>query len=148
MTSDQITRVCNACIERCEAGSTWPPDFAEFIALVAEVGGGLVGLTVSDVIAEYKRWKSESWRYGTSEQFPWRHPILYHICVEMRREGVERRLTQQEMDRLAGVKLARWEKKLAAGFSVPPIRRQIAAPKNPSGPTPAMQMAAGKRYVE
>lgn len=140
MTSDQLTRVCNACIERCTAGSTWPPDFAEFVALVAEAGGGKLGLTVSDVNAEYQRWKSESWRYGSSELFPWKHPVLYHICVEMRREGVERRLTQPEMDKLAAKKLTNWEKRIAAGYSIPPIRRQIAAPVRPDGPTPAQQM--------
>jgi hypothetical protein len=140
MTSEQLTRVCNACIERCAAGSTWPPDFAEFVALVAEAGGGRLGLTVSEVTAEYQRWKSEGWRYSSSELFPWRHPVLYHICVEMRREGVERRLTQPEMDKLAAKKLASWEKRIVAGYSIPPVRRQIAAPAAPSGPTPAQIM--------
>nr|WP_165367016.1 replication protein P [Serratia liquefaciens] len=142
MTSEQLTRVCNACVERCTSGNTWPPDFAEFVALVAEAGGGKLGLTVADVTAEYKRWKSESWRYNSSEQFPWKHPVLYHICVEMRREGVERKLTQPEMEKLAGTKLGRWEKKIASGYSVPPIRRQIAAPTRPDGPTPAQEKYA------
>lgn len=137
MTNAQMTNVCNACIERCAGGNSWPPDFAEFVQLVAEAGGGLLGFKTSDVLAEYDRWKNKSWKYNSSEAFPWRHPVMYHICVEMRREGVERRLTQPEMEKLAGKKLQQWEKKIAAGYSVPPIRRQIAAPTTPAGPTPA-----------
>jgi hypothetical protein len=140
MSSEQLTRVCNVCVERCAAGSTWPPDFAEFVALVAEASGGSFGLSVEDVKQEYTSWKNDTWRYGSSEHYPWRHPVLYHICVEMRREGVERRLTQPEMDKLAASKLAHWEKRVAAGYSVPPIRRQLSAPARPSGPTPAQQM--------
>jgi hypothetical protein len=123
------------------AGSTWPPDFAEFVALVAEAGGGKLGLTVAEVTAEYQRWKSESWRYSSSEQFPWRHPVLYHICVEMRREGIERRLTQPEMEKLASKKLSNWEKRITAGLSVPAIRKQIATrTTTAAGPTPAQLM--------
>ncbi|WP_265012994.1 hypothetical protein [Klebsiella variicola] len=34
MSEAQITVVCRQCMERCAAGSTWPPDLAEFVALV------------------------------------------------------------------------------------------------------------------
>jgi hypothetical protein len=142
MTSDQLTRVCNACIERCEAGNSWPPDFAEFVALVAEAGGGALGITTADVLDELTRWRNESYRYGGSEQFPWRHPVLYHICIDIRRAGVERRLTEQEQKKLAGTLLRKWEKKIAAGFSIPPVCRQIAAPRAPAGLTPAQEMHA------
>ncbi|WNJ81653.1 replication protein P [Cedecea neteri] len=140
MTSDQMTNVCNACIERCAAGNNWPPDFAEFVGLVAEAGGGRLNLTTANVLEELTRWRNESYKYGSSEQFPWRHPVLYHICVEIRRTGVERKLTAGEQERLAGNLLQKWEKKITAGFSIPPIRRQIAAPKAPAGPTPAQEM--------
>lgn len=135
-----MTNVCNACIERCAGGNSWPTDFAEFVSLVAEAGGGLLGLKTGDVMAEYDRWKNQSWKFNSSEAFPWKHPVLYHICVELRREGVERRLMQTELERLAGTKLQKWEKKLAAGYSIPPIRRQIAAPASSAGPTPAQLM--------
>ena len=142
MTSIQITNVCKSCIERCAAGNSWPPDLAEFISLTAEVSGGRLNLTVKNVIDELKRWRNESYKYGSSEQFPWHHPVLYHICIEIRRLGVERKLTATEQERLAGTLLQRWEKKVATGFSVPPIRRQIAAPKTPAGLTPAQELMA------
>ena len=140
MTPSQMTNVCKACVERCAAGNSWPPDFAEFVGLVAEVGGGRLNLTVKNVLDELTRWRNESYRYSSSEKFPWRHPVLYHICIEIRRLGIERRLTEGEQERLAARLLQKWEKKIAAGFSVPPIRRQIAAPKAPSGLTPAQEL--------
>lgn len=137
MTSEQITRVCNACVERCVSGNTWPPDFAEFVSLVAECGGGMLGLTVDDVLAENKRWRNEFYRYNSTEAFPWKHPVLYQICIVLKRKGIENRLTDKELRELAGRELIHWEKRAKSGLPIPPIRRQIAAPKAPSGPTPA-----------
>ncbi|EHY9925841.1 TPA: replication protein [Salmonella enterica subsp. enterica serovar Lehrte] len=137
LTSDQMTNVCNSLVSRCSGGNTWPPSLAEFVALVADAGGGLLGLTTSDVMAEYKRWRNESYRYASSELFPWSQPVLYQICTELRRAGVERQMTQPELERHAASQLAKWEKHLAEGRPIPPVRKQIAAPRHPSGPTPA-----------
>lgn len=38
MSEAQIMLVCRQCMERCAAGSTWPPDLAEFVALVSASG--------------------------------------------------------------------------------------------------------------
>ncbi|MEA1064714.1 replication protein P [Erwinia sp. HR93] len=132
-----MTNVCNSLVNRCAGGNSWPPSLAEFVALVADAGGGRLGLTTSDIMAEYTRWRNESYRYDSSEAFPWRHPVLYQICTEMRRTGVERQLTQGEMEGLAARQLAKWEKHLTEGKPIPPVRKQIAAPRHPSGPTPA-----------
>nr|WP_157831376.1 MULTISPECIES: replication protein P [Enterobacterales] len=142
MTSDQITRVCNGCVSRCAAGNTWPPDLAEFMALTAECGANPFGLNTDDVMAEYKRWRNESYRYSSSDKFPWHHPVLYHICIEMRRAGVEKRMTTGELERLAERLLTKWVKNVSNGMSIPPIRRQLAAPQHPSGPTPAQLLHA------
>ncbi|MFS9379444.1 replication protein P [Citrobacter sp. ANG330] len=132
-----MTNVCNSLVSRCSGGNTWPPSLAEFVALVADAGGGLLGLTTSDVMAEYKRWRNESYRYSCSEEFPWRHPVLYQICTGLRRTGVERQMTQPELERHAVCQLTKWEKHLSEGRPIPPVRKQIAAPRHPSGPTPA-----------
>ncbi|PWC25162.1 MULTISPECIES: replication protein P [Brenneria] len=137
LTENQLATVVNGCLERCAAGNTWPPDLAEFMSLVTECGANPFGLNVDDVMAEYKRWRNESYRYSGSEKFPWRHPVLYHICIEMRRAGVERRMTAGELERLAERQLTKWVKNVSNGMSIPPIRRQLAAPKHPAGPTPA-----------
>ncbi|WP_320679256.1 replication protein P [Enterobacter hormaechei] len=132
----------NALIRRCAGGSTWPPSLAEFVALVADVRGTVLGLKTEDVVAEYWRWRNESYRYDCAEKFPWRHPVLYQICTAMRRRGKERQLTERELDVLAGELLATWEERAAAGQPVPPVRKQVAAPRHPSGPTPAELLKA------
>ncbi|MCX8984822.1 replication protein P [Citrobacter portucalensis] len=135
-----MTSACNAMVARCATGNSWPPDLAEFVTLVAECDGGALGLKVSDVMAEYKRWRNESYRYSCSEEFPWRHPVMYQICTELRRTGVERQMTQPELERHAAGQLAKWEKHLVDGKPIPPVRKQIAAPRHPAGPTPAQQL--------
>jgi hypothetical protein len=129
-------------VARCKAGNSWPPDLAEFVTLVADCGGNALGLKTADVMAEYKRWRNESYRYGSSDQFPWRHPVLYQICTEMRRTGIERRMTEKELEQLAASQLAKWEKHVADGHQIPPVRKQIAAPRHAPGPTPAQLLKA------
>ena len=136
MTEQQIRQVCRQCMDRCRAGETWPPDLAEFVALISESGANPFGLTVDAVMEEYRRWRNESWRYDGSDKYPWTQPVLYHICLEMRDKGIERQMTEGELKRLAERQLAKWAKHVGDGFSVPPVRRQLAAPKRPSGPTP------------
>lgn len=137
MTEQQISLVCQQCMEKCAAGKTWPPDLAEFVALVSESGANPFGLTSEAVMAEYKRWRNESYRYSGSDKFPWGQPVLYHICIEMRRTGVERKMTEPELKRQAEKLLTKWTKHVQNGFSIPPVVRQLAGPKAPTGPTPA-----------
>lgn len=60
MTEQQIRQVCRQCMDRCRAGETWPPDLAEFVALISESGANPFGLTVDAVMEEYRRWRNES----------------------------------------------------------------------------------------
>lgn len=132
--------VCNALVSRCEAGNSWPPDLAEFVTLVAEICGTTLGLKTSDVMDEYWRWRRESYLYEAAEHFPWRHDVLYQICTEMRRTGTERQLTERELEGLASRLLAKWEKHVKNGFSIPPVRKQLDKPRHPTGPTPAQML--------
>lgn len=140
MSAEQFSLVGKACIERCAGGNSWPPDFAEFVALVAEAGGGISGLTTKEIMMEYSRWRKEQWRYTAAEFFPWRHPVLYHICLELKRIGIEQRLTENELKKTAASLLQEWEKKIRAGGVVPAVRAQIAPPLNLSEPTPAQKL--------
>lgn len=130
-------------VARCAAGNSWPPDLAEFVTIVADCSGSDLGLKTADVMAEYWNWRNESYRYdSTEEYFIARecHPVLYQICTEMRRTGVERQMTRPELERLAASQLAKWEKYAEEGKPFPPVRKQIAAPRHPAGPTPAQQL--------
>ncbi|HDR2628073.1 TPA: replication protein [Enterobacter cancerogenus] len=137
MTEGQIKLVCQQCMDRCAVGNTWPPDLAEFVSLVSESGANPFGLTSDRVMSEYRRWRNESYRFSGSDKYPWPQPVLYHICIEMRRTGVERQMTEGELKKLAEKLLTKWTKHVNNGLSVPPIRRQLAAPQHPAGPTPA-----------
>lgn len=137
MSEAQITLVCSQCMERCASGNTWPPDLAEFVSLVSESGANPFGLTADTVMAEYRRWRNESYRYAGSDKYPWKQDVLYHICLEMKRAGIERKLTERELKRLAEKLLTKWTKHVGNGFTIPPVRRQLEAPRHPPGPTPA-----------
>ncbi|EDW9932878.1 DUF1376 domain-containing protein [Salmonella enterica] len=52
----------------------------------------------------------------------------------------EHQMTEGELKRLAERLLAKWTKHVGNGFSIPPVRRQLAAPRHPAGPTPAQLM--------
>ncbi|WP_411569413.1 replication protein P [Serratia sp. UGAL515B_01] len=71
------------------------------------------------MVAEYWRWRSESWKYSSADQFPWRHDVLYPICLEMRRQGVGRKLSEPELKSLARRQLEKWVKKVEQGYSIP-----------------------------
>ncbi|NYA13655.1 replication protein [Serratia fonticola] len=106
---------------------------AEFTAIVGECSTKPFGLSVEDVMAEHKRWRNESWRYESSESFPWKHPVLFQICTELRRAGVERKLGQSELVALAGRQLAKWAKQVEMGYSIPPIRKTKYLKHRPPG---------------
>ncbi|THD47198.1 replication protein [Enterobacteriaceae bacterium ML5] len=121
---------------------------AEFLAVAGEFTANPLGLQVHDVMTEYWRYVRKSHLYDSSERFPWVHPVMFQICPELRREGARRNLNESELHAMAKRLLTKWIKHVEMGFSIPPIRIKIAAPKTPVGLTPAQQMAAGKRYVK
>lgn len=112
------------------------PSPGQFVAWCKQSGGTL-GVTVDEVIVEYWDWRNRAFEFTSSEFFPWSQPVMYHICVELRHRSTERQLTQSELIREAGELLAMWEQRVLDGKPVPPVRRAIAAPAAPRGPTPA-----------
>ena len=148
LTSDQTRSVCNALVERCRTGNSWPPDLAEFVTLAADCCGSALGLVVQDVMTEYQRWRNESYRFDSADQFPWRHPVLYQICTEMRRTGIERQMTEKELEGFAARQLVKWEKHVGDGGQIPPVRKQIEAPRHAPGPTPAELLKAKAEKVK
>lgn len=117
------------------------PSPGQFVAWCKEERS-LLGITVDDVMAEYWKWRRLVFRYPTSEQYPWPAPVLYHICIELRRQSTDRQMTEKELRQAASKVLAGWEKRAAEGKPVPPVRRALAAPAKASGPTPAELLLA------
>ncbi|OKW80252.1 phage replication protein [Escherichia coli] len=112
------------------------PSPGQFVAWCKQSGGGL-GITVDQVITEYWDWRNRSFEFTSSEHFPWSQPVMYHICVELRHRSIERQLTHGELACEAGDLLDMWEKRVSEGKPIPPVRKQISAPRHVPGPTPA-----------
>lgn len=102
----------------------------------------MLGISTSDVMAEYWKWRKLVFRYPSSEQYPWPKPVFYHICLELRRRGTDGQLSQKELEREAGEILDMWEKSVLAGQPIPPVRRALPSPVSPKGPTPAELLKA------
>lgn len=105
------------------------PSPGQFVAWCKQSGGAL-GITVDQVITEYWDWRNRSFEFTSSEHFPWSQPVMYHICVELRHRSIERQLTHGELACEAGDLLDMWEKRVSEGKPIPPVRKQISAPRH------------------
>lgn len=121
------------------------PSPGQFVAWCRESGGAL-NLNVEQLVAEYWDWRKRAFEFTSSEQYPWSQPVVYHICTELRNQSTELQLSPKELNRAAADLLAKWEDRVSQGKPIPPIRRALAAPTAPRGPTPAeIMMAEYKR---
>lgn len=117
------------------------PSPGQFVAWCKQ-SGGVLNITVENVITEYWDWRNRAFEFASSEQFPWSQPVMYHICVELRHRSTERQLTHGELAREAAELLDMWERRVIDGKPIPPVRRAIAAPAADLGPTPAQILMA------
>ncbi|UXY09008.1 replication protein P [Kosakonia sp. ML.JS2a] len=106
------------------------------------------GVSVDDVMAEFKQWQRLIFKYPSSEHYPWSQPVMYHICLELRRRSTDGQLSEKELKVVAGEVLAYWEKRVDAGQPIPPVRRSLPAPKAEQGPTPAQLLKAKYDHIK
>lgn len=117
------------------------PSPGQFVAWCKEEARAF-GITADDVMTEFWKWRKMVFQYPSSEQYPWPQPVLYHICLELRRRSTDGQLSQKELQNAAADVLAYWEKRAAEGHPVPPVRRALQSPKAEHGPTPAQLLKA------
>jgi hypothetical protein len=117
------------------------PSPGQFVAWCKEEARAF-GITADDVMTEFWKWRKMVFQYPSSEQYPWPQPVLYHICLELRRRSIDGQLSQKELQNAAADVLAYWKKRAAEGHPVPPVRRALQAPKSEHGPTPAQILKA------
>jgi len=96
---------------RASVSPFWPSP-GQFVAWCRE-GKGLLGVSPADVMTEFWKWRKLVFKYPTSEQYPWPQPLLYHVCLELRRRGVDRQMNEKELLSEAGHLLSHWEKRVA-----------------------------------
>ncbi|WP_313276569.1 replication protein P [Kosakonia cowanii] len=117
------------------------PSPGQFVAWCKEEARAF-GITADDVMTEFWKWRKMVFQYPSSEQYPWPQPVLYHICLELRRRSTDGQFSQKELQNAASDVLAYWEKRAAEGRPVPPVRRALQTPKAEHGPTPAQILKA------
>lgn len=127
--------------------SPFLPSPGQFIAWCRE-GRSALGISAAEVMEEYWKWQKLVFRYTSSEQYPWPKTVLYHICLELRHRSTEGQLSRQELEREAVKVLEMWEKRVLAGKPIPPVRRALAAPVTPKGPTPAELLKAKYEHMK
>ena len=116
------------------------PSPSQFVAWCKQ-SGGVLNITVENVIAEYWDWRNRSFEFTSSEQFPWSQPVMYHVCVELRHRSTERQLTHSELGREIVTCWTCGKGELSMA-NRSPVRRAIAAPAADLGPTPAQILMA------
>jgi Replication protein P. len=123
------------------------PSPGQFVKWCRE-GQSALGVSVDDVMSEYWKWQKMVFRYTSSEKYPWTKDVLYHICIELRHRSTEGQLSRQELEREAVKVLDMWEKRVLSGKPIPPVRRALAAPATPTGPTPAELLKAKYDHIK
>lgn len=121
LSEKQMSGVMDACIARCLAGNSWPPDLAEFISMVSSVSAeqNPFGISMHDVSTEFRWYCRDRGMYDSAELFPWSHPVLYWICTDVRQRMIQYRLTEMEVEKALKQQLEHWCQKVANGGEVP-----------------------------
>ncbi|PZZ64966.1 replication protein [Escherichia coli] len=116
MTEQQIRLVCRQCMDRCRAGETWPPDLAEFVALISESGANPFGLTVDAVMEEYRRLtQGELKRLAERQLTKWAKHVGNGMSVPPVRRQLEGAKHPQGPTPIERLK-QEYERRKAAGF--------------------------------
>ena len=100
-------------------GNQFAPDLADFLAYVSKTCRNGLGVNVDDVMREFNGYCKNRYQYSCAETYPWRHPVMYWICCDLRSEMIQRNLSTPEVERLAKKKLASWVTRHEAGEVIP-----------------------------
>lgn len=138
LTDEQLQAAVDACVQRCCEGNQFAPDLAEFMGIVSQRVTNPFGLSVEDVMVEFKRYCKTRYQFSCAEMFPWRQPVLYYICCDMRAEMLQGNLNDTALEKRAAVHLKTWGEKVRNGQAVP-VPRPLLSEK----PTPPRKTGDG-----
>lgn len=119
LNDEQLQAAVDACVKRCCDGNQFAPDLAEFMGIVSQGVTNPFGLSAEDVMVEFKRYCKTRYQYSCAETFPWRQPVLYWICCDMRSEMLQSNLNDMALEKRATVHLKAWGDKVKSGLKVP-----------------------------
>ncbi|WP_127958049.1 replication protein P [Serratia microhaemolytica] len=96
------------------------PSVGQFVAWCKDGIASTAGLpSLDETLAEFNRYNANRDRYPSAEVFPWSHPVLYWIVLDVREAMYRYKQTEAETLKALQTQLTKWGKKLAAGGVVP-----------------------------
>lgn len=135
LTNEQLQAAVDACVQRCCEGNQFAPDLAEFMGIVSQSVTNPFGLSAEDVMVEFDRYCKTRYQHSCAETFPWRQPVLYHICCKLRSEMLQGNLSGMALEKRAVVHLKAWGEKVKSGQLVPAPKPLLS--EKPTGPRKA-----------
>ncbi|EFE98257.1 replication protein P [Serratia odorifera] len=139
-TADQLRAGMR--MARQQESDFWP-SCGKFIGWCKAGAAEFAGLpSLDEAVTEFDKYAATRSQYPSAEEFPWSHPAMYWIVIDVRRAMHRYNHTEAETRRAIQNQLNGWAKRLAKGEPVPTPAAQIAAPKTPTGPTPAQLLLA------
>ncbi|HEY3983056.1 replication protein P [Cedecea sp.] len=106
------------------------PSCGKFIGWCRE--GATAGLPSPDeVMAEFERFGATRDLYGTAAEFPWSHPVMYWIIMDMRQKMYRYQQTTSETKKTAQHQLNLWAQKIARGEKIPSPVSQLPDNRRP-----------------
>lgn len=140
LSDSQVKSAIGECMRQCLVeGNRFAPDLSDFLTYVSMSNRNGFGLEVQDVMDEFRRYCRDRYLHSCAETFPWRQPVLYWICCDMRSEMNQRNLTTPELEKRAAHHLKTWAQKVDRGEAVPipvPLLSEKPRAKAQSGPGP------------
>lgn len=120
LSDAQIKSGIGECMRQCLVeGNKFAPDLSDFLAYVSSSTKHGLGIDVDEVMQEFNAYCKNRSRYSCAETYPWKHPVFYWICCDLRSEMIQKNLTSGELEKLAKKKLNAWGAKVQAGESIP-----------------------------
>lgn len=89
------------------------------MAIVSQSSANIFGLTVDDVMEEFRKYNRNKYLHSCAETYLWRHDVLYWVICDLRREMIQKNLSEVELERRADKHLKRWAEKVRAGDTIP-----------------------------
>ncbi|WP_370548336.1 replication protein P [Edwardsiella tarda] len=132
-------------IARQQETDFWP-SCGKFIAWCRDGMVSAVGLpAAADIFDEFKRYAAERGRYQSPETYPWPHPVMYWIVLDVRRLMQQYNYTDVEVMKSIKSKLAVWARDIAKGKTIPNPVARIADNRRPKT---AAELAGNPEYYK
>jgi len=128
-TLDQIEKGLSAARN---ADTDFLPSCGRFVSWCNANNRAALGLPTDDeVMAEFKRYAREKYRFASPENFEWSHPVMYWVVLDVRRMMYQHNFTDVEVLRSIKKHMHKWERELKEGRRIPAPVKQLADKRRP-----------------